>query len=82
MNIIQRLIAFLKKIGVLKVTGKVETYTDARQKEYESFDDWALTFAHLRKLVDQLLFLLFRELFNAHLALEGLRLAVAGFHID
>lgn len=39
MSIIQRLIAFLKKIGVLKVTAKTETYTDARQKEYEPFDD-------------------------------------------
>ena len=39
MNIVKRIIAFLQKIGVLKVTAKTETYTDARQKDYEPFDD-------------------------------------------
>jgi hypothetical protein len=38
MNIIKKIIAFFKKIGILKVGGKVNAYKSSKDKGYEPPD--------------------------------------------
>jgi len=35
MNIFQQIVAFLKKIGVLKIEGKASTYKGTKEKPYQ-----------------------------------------------